>query len=559
MGRRIPAAPAFAGALRPAVGNLPTEVFAGITLAALCLPLNIGYAEAAGLPAVVGIYATLAPLVVYACTAGSRRLRIGPDSTIAALMAASIGPIALASGTDPVVLAAALSLLAGLFLLLFWVLRLGTLVRFLSKSVLVGFIAGLALEVLLSQVMKIMNVRVEADGWFPEVWALVRAVPDASAASVALGVGTIAALRLLRRVAPKVPGALVVLTVATIVVAVVEPSGVKVLGDVPSGLPGLTVPHLPLSAWFDLAPTALAIAVLTIAEGLLMAKRTARAHGEALEPNAEIASFGAANIAGAFTGAMPSGASASRTAAIEGTGARSQVPSLVAAVVVVAVVLFFTDTVAKLPTAALAGLVANAVVGTIETDELRHLARVRRSEFAIAISCTLGVLVLGPMAAVALAAIMSSIDLMRRAANAPWTTVQVSSPDRTTARFASDGEVGLPDGLVVVRPGGPLFFANADELASLLEEASTAPGVAWVVLDLEQVFDLDPTAADALAEGIEAMRHAGRTVAIARAGRTMRDLLDLHGITEAVGVGHLYVSNRSAEQAYLRSQRPDVS
>lgn len=554
MGRRLPAVPAPAGALRPAAGNLPTEVFAGITLAALCLPLNIGYAEAAGLPAVVGIYATLAPLVVYSCTAGSRRLRIGPDSTIAALMAATIGPIALSSGADPVVLATALSLLTGVFLLMFWALRLGNLVRFLSKSVLVGFIAGLALEVLLSQAMKIMNVRVEADGWFPELWALVRAVPDASAASVVVGLGTIAALRVLRRVAPRVPAALVVLVVATVAVGVLDPGGVSVLGDVPSGLPRPSVPRIPGEAWLDLVGTALAIAVLTIAEGLLIAKRVARAHGEALEPNAELAALGAANIAGAFTGAMPSGASASRTAAIEGTGARSQVPSLVAALVVVAIVLWFSDAVAELPTAALAGLVANAVVSTIETAELRRLFVLRRTEFGIALGCLLGVLVLGPMPAIVVAAIASSVDVMRRAADAPWATLSAPSIDRSTGRFTAEAGDATPAGLVVVRPGGPLFFANADELMGVLEQASTAPGVDWVVLDMEQVFDLDPTAADALVEGIEVMQHAGRTVAIARAGRALRDLLDLHGVTEAVGVANLHMSNRSAEQAFVRSK-----
>ncbi|MEX1106103.1 MAG: SulP family inorganic anion transporter [Ilumatobacteraceae bacterium] len=555
MGRRIPAVPAVAGALRPAVGNLPTEVFAGVTLAALCLPLNIGYAEAAGLPAVVGIYATIAPLVVYSFTAGSRRLRIGPDSTIAALMAATIGPIAISSGADPVALATATSLLTGLFLLLFWGLRLGSLVRFLSKSVLIGFIAGLALEVLLSQTMKIMGVRVEADGWFPEVWALLRAVPDASAASVAVGVGTIVALRVLRRVAPKLPAALIVLTGATIAVALIDPGGVSVLGDVPSGLPSLSVPQIPGTAWLDLVGTALAIAVLTIAEGLLIAKRTARAHGETLNPNAELIALGAANMAGAFTGAMPSGASASRTAAIEATGARSQVPSLVAAVSVVAIVLWFTDAVALLPTAALAGLVANAVVSTIEVAELRRLFQMRRTEFGIAIGCTLGVLILGPMAAIVVAAIASSVDVMRRAADAPWATLRVSSDDRTVARFAEQGETASPPGLVLVRPGGPLFFANADDLASVLGDAATAPEVEWVVLDMEQVFDLDPTAADALIEGIEAVQHAGRTVAIARAGRTLRELLDRHGITDVVGAGHLYVSNRSAEQAFLVSRQ----
>jgi sulfate permease, SulP family len=550
---RLPARASFAGALRPASGQIGTEVFAGVTLAALCLPLNIGYAQAAGLPAQAGIYATVAPLLVYGLTAGSRRLRIGPDATIAALMAATIGPIALSTGADPVALATATALLTGVFLLVFWTLGLGSLVRYLSKSVLVGFIAGLALEVLLSQAAKILGVRPEADGWFLEAWELLRSVPETSAASVAVGVGTIAALRLLRRFAPRLPAALLVLTVATVVVALLEPEGVAVLGDVPAGLPRPGLPGLPASVWFELAGTALAIAVLTIAEGLLIAKRAARAHGEALEPNGELFALGAANVAGALTGAMPSGASPSRTAAIEATGARSQVPAMVAALVVVSVVLWFTDAVAELPAAALAGLVANAVVSTIETAELGRLFRVRRVEFGIAIGCMFGVLLLGPMPALVVAAIASSVDVVRRAEAAPWARLGVTDGDRRTARFTADGG-GTPSGLVVVRPGGPLFFANADELADVLGDAATEPGLQWLVLDLEQVFDVDPTAADALLEGVEAMHAAGRVVGFSRVPEELGEVLEGYGIVAAVRPERIYQSNRAAEEAFLHAR-----
>jgi high affinity sulfate transporter 1 len=550
MGVRVPSIPRPTGALRPASGHLVGEVFAGIALAALCLPLNIGYAEAAGLPAVVGIYATLAPLVVYALTADSRHLVIGPDSTIAALLAATVAPIAVSSGAEPGAVATATALLTGAILVAFWALRLGDLVRFLSKSVLVGFIAGLALEVLLSQVRKIMGVSVEADGWFAEAWALVRSVPEASGASVIVGVATIVSLRVLKRVAPRVPAALVTLVAVTVVVSLVEPSGVAVLGEVPSGMPRLEFPSLPSSAWFYLVPTALAIAVLTIAEGLLMAKRAARSHGEQFAANGELYAMGVANVAGALTGAMPSGASASRTAAMDSAGARSQVPSVVAAAAVVAIVLWFTEPVGRLPSAALAGLVANAVVGTIETAELRRLWQVRRSEFGIALGCLLGVLVLGPMAAVVFATLASAVDMMRRAADAPWARLGPSADDHRVGRYGAADVAAVPAGLRVIRPGGPLFFANADELLAVFEDAATDADTVWLVLDLEQVSDLDPTAADALADGIAAVQAAGRVVAITRATGPMTVLLERHGLLAVVGESHLYRTNRAAEVAY---------
>jgi sulfate permease, SulP family len=545
-----PSIPSAAGALRVERRYLVNEIAAGVTLAALCLPLNIGYAEAAGLPPQLGIYATIVPLVVYGFTAGSRRLRIGPDATIAALMSASIGPVAATTGADPLALATATALLTGVFLIGFWALRLGTLVRYLSKSVLIGFIGGLALEVLLSQISKILAIRPEAEGWFLEVWELVTSLPDASLSSVVIGVVTIVSLRLLRRWVPKVPAALVVLVVMTALVAIMEPGGVAMLGEVPSGLPVPGLPRVPAGAWFDLAGTALAIAVLTIAEGLLMAKRAARRHGEELAPNDEIFSLGAANVAGALTGSMPSGASASRTAALEAAGARSQVPQLVAAGVVVAVVLWFTDLVAQLPSAALAGLVANAVVSTIEVPELRRLLRVRRAEFVIAMGCMLGVLVLGPMPALVVAALATTIEVVRRAEAAPWSRLGRPVGAGDLVRFTAAAHEQVPDGFVVVRPGGPLFFATADQLTEVFEATVSDPRVVWFVLDLELVFDIDPTAADALIEGIEEMHEVGKVVGFSRVTKENNRLLEAYGVLPLVGEARLYESNRAAEDAF---------
>jgi SulP family sulfate permease len=554
--RSGPHVPPFAAAVRVERRHLVNEIAAGVTLAALCLPLNIGYAEAAGLPPQLGIYATIAPLLVYGFTAGSRRLRIGPDATIAALLAASIGPVAASTGADAVSLAVATALLTGGFLVGFWALRLGALVRYLSKSVLIGFIGGLALEVLLSQIAKILGIRPEAEGWFLEAWELVTSIADASLPSVVVGVSTIVALRLLRRFAPKVPAALVVLVVMTVIVAVVEPEGVAMLGEVPSGLPVPRLPGIPAGAWFDLAGTALAIAVLTIAEGLLMAKRAARRHGEELAANDEIFALGAANVAGALTGSMPSGASASRTAALEAAGARSQLPALVAAGAVIAVVLWFTDLVAQLPAPALAGLVANAVVSTIEVPELRRLLRVRRAEFSIAIGCMLGVLVLGPMPALVVAALATTVEVVRRAEAAPWARLGRPVGGGDLVRFTAEAGDQIPDGLVVVRPGGPLFFATAEQVTEVFTASAADRSIEWLVLDLELVFDIDPTAADALIEGIEEMHAVNKEVGFSRVTRENLRLLEAYGVLEAVGSRAVFTSNRAAEDAFSMRDAP---
>jgi sulfate permease, SulP family len=550
--------PAFAGGLRYGhESRSPRELFAGVTLAALALPLNIGYATAAGLPATVGIYATLVPLVVFALVTGSRHLIVGADATIAALLAAALAPI-VAAGADPAELASATALCVGLTLLVFWALRLGSLVRFVSKAVLVGFIAGLGIEVLTSQVRKMMAVSVEAERWPSEVVELVRSIPEASAASVAVGLGTIVGLRVLRRVAPRIPGALVVLTAATVLVAVLEPAGVAVLGDVPSGLPTPTVPTLGLDIWLDLVAVAVAIAVLSTAEGALLAQRYARRDGEHVDANGEVFALGSANVAAAMSGAMPVGPSASRTAAVASAGACTQVPSLIAAAVVAMVLLFFTDAVARLPEAALAGLVASAVVSTIEVAELRRFGRLRRSELGIALGCTAGVLLIGPIGGIVLAVLVSAVDVVRRAAAAPWAELDAGGADDPLGRMRAARPTGSRAGrLMMVRPSGPLFFANADMARTVLEDAAADPDVSWVVIDLETVGDVDPTAAEALEEGIGAALAGGTVVALSRVTRPVRELLDRYGIIDMVGSEHIYDSNRRARAVYESERDQD--
>jgi sulfate permease, SulP family len=551
---RVPRPPRFAGGLSiGGDGTHPRELFAGITLAALSLPLNIGYATAAGLPPTVGIYAALVPLVVFALTTGSRQLMVGPDATIAALLAAVVAPI-VAAGAEPQEVAWAVALCVGLTMLAFWLFQLGRLVRFVSKAVLVGFIAGLGIEVLTSQVRSIMAVEVDAERWPREVVDLVRAVPDASLANVTVGVGTVVGLWVLRQLAPRLPAALAVLAVATVAVAVLAPGGVAVLGEIPSGLPRPTFPTLGLDIWIELVAVSLAIAVMNTTEGALIAQRYARRAGGQIDTNGEVFALGASNVAASVSGAMPVGASASRTAALAAVGSRTQVPSIVAAVVVAAVVLFFTDVVARLPQAALAGLVASAVISTIEVTELRRFAQLRRSELVIALICVGGVLLLGPIGGIVIAVLLSAVDVVRRIAAAPWVELGSEVADPALDRFRAAERAQSDDqSFRLVRPGGPLFFATADAVRDLLESSAGDRAVEWIVLDLEAVSDIDPTAAEAILEGVDAARHTDTVVAFTRVTRSVFELLERYGIIDAMGPDRIYDSNRAARAAYERT------
>jgi high affinity sulfate transporter 1 len=549
---RFGALPRPAGALLPGRrARLITELFAGVTLAALALPLNIGYAESAGLPAIVGINAAIIPAIAFALFSGSRQLVVGPDATIAALLVGVLPTVAAESGALPEELALGVAMLTGVVLIALWLVRAGSMVRFISKSVLVGFLAGLGIEVLTSQIEKILNISVDTGQWLTDVGEIVTSVPDASAASVAVGVSTIVILRLAKRFAPKLPAALIALVLVGGAVYLLEPGGVSLLGEIPSGLPDLSFPTLDIWTWLDLFGVAVAIAVLSIAEGLLVASSAARQHGDELDANGELASMGIANIAATVTSGMPIGASASRSAATEAAGSRSQMPSLVSALIVALVALFFTDLVAEIPSAALAGLVANAVVSIIDVRAFRSFARVRRSEFVIALGCTAGVLLLGPIGGLVLAVVATMVDMVRRIAGSPWVTLEPPEGDWEMERFAAVADPDTPpselDGVSFVRLAGPLFFANADTLRDRIVTGD----VDWVLLDFESVTDIDPTASEALTDSVAELHESNKVLGIARASAPVKDLLDLYGITEAIGTEHIYPSNRTALAAYL--------
>jgi MFS superfamily sulfate permease-like transporter len=382
---------------------------------------------------------------------------------------------------------------------------------------------------------------------------IFKSIPDASLASVVVGVSTIVLLRLTKRYLPKLPGPLITLVLVGGAVYLIEPDGVSVLGPIPSGLPDLSFPTLGFWTWVDLFGTAVAIAVLSIAEGLLVASSAARRHGDELDPNDELASMGVANVAAALTSAMPVGASASRSAATEAAGSRSQTPAVVAAVIVMLVALYFTDLVAEIPNAALAGLVANAVIAVIDVRSFRMFFQVRRSEFLIAVGCTWGVLILGPIGGLVLAVVATMIDMVRRVAGSPWVTLEPPEGDWEMQRFAA---VAAPDAVPTeldrigfVRLAGPLFFANSDTLRDRINTAVT--DVDWVLLDFESVTDVDPTASEALMDSVEAVHESGKVLGVARASTPIRKLLDTYGITESIGAHRIFDSNRAALSAYL--------
>ena len=566
----------FVGLRGITLADVPREVSAGFTLAALMIPLNIGYAQVAGLPPVAGLYAAIIPLAIFALFTSSRYLVTSPDASIAGLVGAAL--VAFAAPGDPLRLqyALAMAVICGLLFLVFWIFRLAFLANFLSRAVMVGFITGLGIEVFTNQVRKIlaaphvadagsgvlaaaeqlhgaMASSVNTEGYFLELVALFDSIPRANLWSVAIGVSAFLIVRLMKRYAPKIPGALVALVLLTVVVAYFDlaAKGVGVLGAMPSGPPALTLPAIPLADYLRLLPGALAVVAILLCEGLLLVRSYSAKHGDKADGDQMLFAYGVANLAAGFTGSLVTGNSPSRSAAMEASGAKSQLPSLVAAGTIAVVMLFFTDVLAYLPNAALAGIVANAVLSLIEVHELRELWRMRRSDFWIAAVCLLGVLVVGPLRAVAIAFLLSTIDVIRRASR-PDTSALLEAPDGSYFAPAGDGDGSSTSGLVIYRFGAPLYFANAtlflDEIEQLVARAPRP--LRWLVLDAEAMTDIDTTGAGVLRQAITLLAERDITFAVSRADQSFRSWLEKYDLMELIDENRFYPTNRHAAAAF---------
>ncbi|MCU1476695.1 MAG: sodium-independent anion transporter [Subtercola sp.] len=492
--------------------NAGRETLAGVTLLAIAVPLNIGYAQIAGLPATAGLYALIVPAVVYAILVSSRQLVASPDAAAAALVASSLGGLAVAGSQSYLTMAFAQAIIAGVFFALCAVFKLGFLASFLSKPILIGFVGGLALDILVSQVAKMLGITINSGGEFVEkVGDLFSGLSSINGWAVLISACSIAVLLIGRRIAKAVPWALIVLIVSTIVTitANLEDAGVSVLGKVDAGPPTFTWPILDWITWLQLVPSAIALVMVTMAEGLLVARSYGEKHGYSTSPNRDLFAFGAANVAAGVSGGFTVGSSTSRTAAMDQAGSRTQLPSIVTAVGTLILVIFGTALLEHIPSPAIGAIVGVAIIPLLGIAEFRMLWRQQKFEFVIGAVCFLGALLLGPIAGIVIAFVLSLINLARRAAN-PAIDV-LSASEGTGTSLLGEGSAGVvtAPGLVVLRFAAPLFFANATVFETAVHKAVGQPDggaasgaapapIMRLVLDFEAVTDIDVTGAESL-------------------------------------------------------------
>ncbi|WP_349426898.1 solute carrier family 23 protein [Microbacterium sp. LWS13-1.2] len=497
---------------RPLTGlttrNLATELTAGVTLLAIAVPLNIGYAQIAGLPPTAGLYALIVPTIIYALVVSSRQVVASPDAAAAALVASSVGGLAAAGSADYATLALAQAIISGILFVLMSVFKLGFLANFLSKPILVGFVGGLALDIMVSQVAKMLGVKIDSGGEFlDKTVGLVTGLGTANLWSVLISVTSVAVLLLGARFLKAVPWALVVLVVSTLVVVLtgLDELGVDVLGEVPAGPPALTWPLLDWTMWLALIPSAIALTLVTTAEGLLVSRSYAEKRGYPFHANRDLLAFGLGNIAAGAQGSFAMGSSTSRTAAMDQAGSRTQLPSLVLAAGTLLLLLFGTALLADIPSPAIGAVVAVAILPLLGIREFRQLWRQDRFEFAVAATCFLVTVFVGAIPGILVAFVLALINLAKRAANPAIDVLEAD--DDTKQSLLEDAPTGATTaaGLVVVRLAAPLFFANGAVFAAAVKRAVTGADqpVHHVVIDMEAVTDIDVTGAEAF----EALEH----------------------------------------------------
>jgi high affinity sulfate transporter 1 len=528
------------------------DALAGITVAAYLVPQVMAYAGVAGVPAVVGLWAAAVALLAYAVLGSSRQLSSGPESTTALMTAIAVAPLAAGEPTRYAVLAAALALLVGAVCLLARVARLGFLAELLSRPVLVGYLAGIALVMVVGQLGNVSGVRTEGDSVVGEVVSFVGGLGAVHLPTLLLALAVLALLATLGRLFPRLPGPLVVVVLAAAATAALslDALGVRTVGAVPSGLPAPTLPLISAADAAALVLPAIGVAIVAYSDDVLTARAFAR-DGERVDADRELLALGTANVTAGLVGGFPVSSSGSRTAIGAATGGRSQLSSVVSAAAVVAVLLVAGPLLSSFPAAALGALVVHAALRLVDVAEFRRFARFRRSELALALLTTVAVVGLGVLYGVLAAVGLSILDLLRK----------VSRPHDGVLGFVP-GVAGMHDvadypasttvpGLVVYRYDAPLCFANAADFhRRALAALDTDPQPSWLLLNTEANVEIDVTAADALLALADELDRRHVVLALAR---TKQDLLaDLRraGLVDRIGAERIFPTLPTALAAY---------
>jgi SulP family sulfate permease len=545
--------PALLSGVRPVSRRrLLPEALAGATLAALAVPEVLGYARIAGMPVVTGLYTMLAPMVVFALLCSSRHLVVAADSATAALLAAGLTGLAAAGSPRYAALAGTVALVVAGLLVLAWVVGLGFLTNFLSRTVLVGFLTGVGVAVAIGQLGDLLGVDPGGGDAPQRLVHVLSELPHAHLPTVLVGGAVVAVVLAGRVLDRRVPVALFAVVAAIVANALLGLAGlgVAVLGAVPAGLPGIALPALGPADLAAAFPVAASMVVVILAQSAATARAYAARFDEQVDTDADLLALGGANLAAAVTGTFVVNGSPTKTQMVVGAGGRSQVAQLASVAVVVVVCLVATGPLGGLPLAALAAVVFLIGVELVDVAGMRRILAVRRGEFVVAVLTALAVVVLGVEDGIVVAVVVSIIDHLRHSYD-PRSAVLVKSPAGHWRSTPVAPGARTADGLLVYRFGSGLYFANAARLAAdLTTITGEGARVRWFCLDAAAIGDVDYTAAAVLTELVQRLQRAGARVVLSNVGAAVRVELDRYGITEMVGADGIFDTSGEVLAAY---------
>jgi high affinity sulfate transporter 1 len=541
---------------------LRDDVVAGLVLSALLIPAGIGYAEAAGLPAETGIYATIVPIVVYAVLGPSRILVLGPDSSLAPIIGAAVLPLAGGDPSRAVALAGLLAIMMGAILVIGGALRLGFVTDLLSKPIRVGYLNGIAVIVIIGQLPKLLGFSTDAESLAGEIGDLVRGVRDGAVDGRATALGAVALLAIIgpRLAHSRLPGSLLAVAgTAVAAVALGWDDEVPVVGRLPRGLPAPALGGLEWGDVLELATPALGIALITFADTGVLSRTFAARHGDEVNGSDEMRGVGAANIAGGLLGGFPVSASSSRTPVVERAGARTQLAAVVGALVIVVFTFAAPGATRFVPSAALAAVVIVAASSLLDVRGALWLLRADRGDALLSLAAFLGVALVGVLEGIAIAIALSLIAFVRRA----WQPYRAELGRIAGVRGYHDlrrhPEAERLPGLVIVRFDAPLFFANGglfdDYVRSVIARSDAVRTVIWAA---EPITDVDTTAVDELIELDDYLRSRDITLLIAEMKGPVKDTLVRYGLAARFPASRFYPTVGAAVDAVTGELRGDI-
>ncbi len=541
------------------LGWLRNDIVAGIVLSTMLVPVGIAYAVASGVPAIYGLYATIIPLIAYAIFGPSRILVLGPDSSLAPIILGVVLPLSAADPGRAVAIASAMAVVAGVVCILAGVARLGFITELLSKPIRYGYMNGIALAVLISQLPKLFGFSIDSMGPLRDLVAIGTALiqDKANWPGTALGVGTLLLILVLK--AHKRMGAILVAVVVAMLVAgwfdLSERYGVKVLGTVPQGLPDFAIPWLRTSDLIPILAGGVAVAIVAFADTSVLSRTYAARTGSRVDPNQEMVGLGAANLAAGLFQGFPISSSSSRTPVAESAGAKTQMTGVVGALIVALVIVAAPNLFRDLPYAALAAVVIAAAIGLFEFKDLARIYRIQNWEFWLSILCTAGVAIFGAIPGIGIAILLAVIEFLWDGWRPHWAVL--GKPEgvdgyHDMARYPAAKRI---PGLVLFRWDAPLFFANAELFSQCVLDAIAASPtpVRRVVVAAEPITSVDVTSADALTELDQTLKARNIELCFAELKDPVKDKLKRFGLLADFGESRFFPTKESAVSSFLKA------